>query len=214
MDTFIDYLQKRLTQPLPGREAQFRMAHLDRRYLPLAPPDARLAGVLALFYPKNEDWHIVFIERKMASHAKDRHGGQISFPGGKFEEGDGHLQQTALREAHEEVGVDHTKVNVLGRLTELYIPISNFLVNPFVGYVNYTPQFSPQAEEVNGILEVPFSVFCQPDARQKTEVLLGNQLKISNVPYFDVMGKVLWGATAMMMNELVEVVGDFQTVKL
>lgn len=207
MDSFINHLQDRLAQPLPGREAQFRMAHLDRRYLPPPPPDARLAGVLALFFPKNEDWHLVFIERK-SNNPKDRHGGQISFPGGKFEKEDGHLQQTALREAHEEVGVDHSTVTILGRLTELYIPVSNFLVNPFVGFVDYTPRFLPQIEEVNGILEVPFSVFQQQEGRQTTEVLLGNQIRISDVPYFNLNGKVMWGATAMMMSELVAVVGD------
>lgn len=207
MDTFINHLQARLAEPLPGREAQFRMAHLDRRYLPPPPPDARLAGVLALFFPKNGEWHLVFIERK-SNNNKDRHGGQISFPGGKFEQADGHLQQTALREAHEEVGLDHTTVNMLGRLTELYIPVSNFLVNPFVGFIDYTPAFSPQQEEVNGILEVPFSVFQHPDTRQTTEVLLGNQIRLPNVPYFNVMGKVLWGATAMMMSELLVVSGE------
>jgi len=204
MDTFIKNIAKKLEQPLPGQEAQFRMAHIARRNAAQTPPNARQAAVLALFFPKNANWHLVFIERD-ASNPNDRHGGQISFPGGKYEEGDQTLENTALREAHEEVGVDAQKVTLLGALTSLYIPVSNFQVNPFVGVADYEPTFSPQIEEVSSILEVPFYLLQDQDIQKVTNLQISHNLSLQGVPYFDVFGKVLWGATAMMLSELLEV---------
>ncbi|NUO03749.1 MAG: CoA pyrophosphatase, partial [Saprospiraceae bacterium] len=132
MDAFIQHLQTRLKQPLPGQEAQYRMARAFRPVTVSPPENAALAGVLALFFPKNDEWQLALIER-VVTHAGDRHSGQISFPGGKYEAADGILMNTALREAHEEVGIAPEEVKMLGPLTELYIPVSNFLVHPFVG---------------------------------------------------------------------------------
>ncbi len=207
MNDFIRTLADRLQQPLPGSEAQYRMAHVARRNTPTPPPHARQAAVLALFFPKKATWHIVFIERDN-SNPKDRHGGQISFPGGKYEENDQTLQHTALREAHEEVGVDASKVSVLGNLTELYIPVSNFQVNPFVGFIDDEPKFSPQAKEVSAILEVPFNLLRDQNNRKTTDLRIAQNLVLRGVPYFDVFGKVVWGATAMMLSELLEIAGE------
>ncbi|MCB0561175.1 MAG: CoA pyrophosphatase [Lewinellaceae bacterium] len=189
---------------LPGQEVQYQMAHVIRRRHEAAPANARKAGVLALFYPKASDWHIVLIERS-SSHADDRHGGQISFPGGKFEKEDHTLDNTALREAKEEVGIDPDSVKLIGELTELYIPVSNFLVKPFVGYTYTTPQFRPQLSEVRSILEVPVKLLNQPEARQVTDLQLAENITLRKVPYFKVYDKIVWGATAMMLNELLEV---------
>lgn len=205
MNEFIDRLHHQMRQPLPGQGAQFKMASLTRVRPTIPPPTARQAGVLALFYPKAGEWHIVLIER-MDANPNDRHGGQISFPGGKFEKADGTLLQTALRESQEEIGIDAATVNVLGPLTQMYIPVSNFLVNPFVGYLDYTPVFSPQAEEVKSVLEIPFNLFYEPGIISQTDIRVGGNMMLRDVPYFDLQGKVLWGATAMMMNELIEVV--------
>ena len=183
------------------------MAHVVRRRVDPPPADARHAGVLALFYPKNSDWHIVLIERA-SSHADDRHSGQVGFPGGKYEEEDQTLDNTALREAEEEVGVDSSQVELLGKLTDLYIPVSNFLVSPYVGFTTQTPQFQPQLSEVRAVLEVPFERLAHPDTRQKTDLSLSQNIILRNVPYFDVQGKIVWGATAMMLNELLEVSGS------
>lgn len=206
MRTLIDRLQKRLSEPLPGVEAQFKMAHVSRRSPAISiPEDARLAGVLALFYPKAADWHLVFIERN-TDNPKDRHSGQISFPGGKFEPTDGTLNQTALRETEEEIGVPASHVQVIGNLSELYIPVSNFLVSPTVGFVDFTPQFVPHPGEVKDILEVPFSVFLEEDIIAKTDLTLASGFVLRDVPYFKIGGKVLWGATAMIMSELLHTV--------
>lgn len=204
---FIQRLETRLQQPLPGEAAQFRMAHPQRRGSFPPPPHATASAVLALFFPKNEEWHLVFIERE-SSNANDKHKGQISFPGGRFDDTDIVLDRTALREAEEEVGVDPSTVRLLGQLTELYIPISNFKVNPYVGMVDYHPQFKPQVSEVKSILEIPFQHFQNPKNEGITTVTVGNNLVMKDIPYFDVEGKTLWGATAMMLSELLEIVGN------
>ncbi len=201
MQYFIEQLNEKLKQPLPGAEAQYSMAHVARRtHLP-APPGARKAGVLALFYPENGDWNLVFIERT-SGNPNDRHSGQISFPGGQYDPADGSLVNTALREAHEEIGVPPEAVSLAGRLTELYIPVSNFLVHPVVGYALVKPAFQPQPEEVASILEAPFSRFLAPETVKLTDITVMQNLTLKDVPYFDVGGKVIWGATAMILGEL------------
>ena len=197
-------LEHRLQEPLPGTEAQFRMAHAFRKQVPPPPPDARVASVMALFYPKNKEWNMVFIER-VATNPNDRHSGQISFPGGKKDPEDHYPSQTALRETEEEIGVAANSIKLIGELTQLYIPVSNFLVYPFVGKIDYTPTFQPQVEEVADILEVPFEQFYAPNAIQTKDMTVGQGIKLRNVPYFHIQEKVIWGATAMMLSELMEV---------
>ena len=205
-DPFIKMLEKRLQASLPGREAQYRMAHAIRHhYPPTSVENAQKAGVLALFYPKNEEWNIVLIERD-SSNPNDRHRGQISFPGGRFEPADGNLAGTALREAEEEIGIDSKDVKLLGPLTNLYIPVSNFHVSPYVGVMNYVPDFSPQASEVKSILEIPFKLFLDPSNVQEKDMTVGANLTLKGVPFFHIHNKTIWGATAMMLNELLEVV--------
>lgn len=200
----IEKLDHRLSAPLPGPEAQYRMAHKVRRSHAPPPENVKQAGVLALLYPKEKDWHLVLIERQ-SHNPDDRHRGQISFPGGRYETGDGHIRNTALREAEEEVGVDASTVQVLGELSELYIPVSNFMVNPFVGWVDYQPSFRPEEAEVKSVLEVPFNLLRHPRTIRTTDMKISEQIILQKVPYFDVDGKVVWGATAMILSELLEV---------
>lgn len=205
MENFIHHLRSNLERPLPGRAAQYKMAHAVRHSHIEAPADARLAAVLALLYPKNDQWHIVLIERE-SSNPNDRHGGQIGLPGGRYEAEDEIMKNTALREAEEEVGVDASSVEILGQLSDLYIPVSNFLVYPFVGFATYTPSFIPQADEVKAILEVPFSLFLDPANLRKTNMKLAQNITLRDVPFFNIFGKIVWGATAMMLSELLEVI--------
>lgn len=204
-DAFIQHLGKRLQEPLPGEEAQFRMAVIHRRTTMSPPEDVRIASVLALFYPKDEETHLVLIERP-AVNANDPHSGQLSFPGGKFELEDPDYRYTALRETQEEIGVDPEAIQVLGRLSELYIPVSNFLVHPFVGYTPERPHFVPQESEVKSILEVPFSLIANQKTLLTTDLTIRNGMVLKEVPYFNVYGKILWGATAMMLSELIQVI--------
>lgn len=202
---FITELQNRLKSPLPGREAQLKMAPTSRRKYAAAPPHARQAAVLATLFPKEEEWHVVLIQRN--PNDKDRHGGQISFPGGKVEPDDSSTLHTALRETEEEVGIPRKAVKILGRLSGLYIPVSNFQVHPFVGYLEQPPKYVLQADEVSDVLEVPLSHFKKQAVRRTVDLPINELLTMRNVPYFDVHGHMLWGATAMMMSELLEIVG-------
>ncbi len=202
MHDFIKNLEENLQRPLPGHEAQLKMAPVSRRRYVTAPEHARHAGVLAALFPKNEEWHIVLIERN--PNDRDRHGGQISFPGGKVEQSDDTMLQTALRETEEEVGIPRNGVQILGKLSELYIPVSNFQVHPFVGVLDQQPTYTLQEEEVSRVIEVPISHFQNETSRRVIDIQVNRHLSMKNVPYFDVEGKILWGATAMMISELVE----------
>lgn len=206
MIDFIQQLERSLKAPLPGRKAQYKMAHAVRQDTPPPPTNAREAGVLALFYPKAQDWHLTLILRPN-KNPNDRHGGQVSFPGGKREASDTNLEATALRETEEEVGIDQRDIRVLGGLTELYIPVSNFLVQPYVGFLEYEPVFRPQASEVEQVLEVPFAAFLDERNRQLIDLPLNPQITLKKVPYFAVQQQTVWGATAMMISELLEVLG-------
>jgi len=198
----LNLLQEKLQAGnLPGQPAQLKMAHAFRRRLWPTPDDARQAGVLLLLYPKQSDWYLVFIERTSKNPA-DVHGGQISFPGGKQEPSDPDIIACALREASEEVGIIAEDVNVFGLLTPLYIPVSNFLVHPVVGKLDYTPTFVPQPSEVQDILELPLMHFLSGENTKQKDILFGSGMKMDDVPYFDAHGKVIWGATAMIMSEI------------
>lgn len=204
MENLIERLGEGLSRPLPGKDAQFRMAHAIRLADVLVPTDARQAAVLALFYPKNHQWHIALIERS-ASNPHDRHSGQISFPGGRLDAEDGTLLDTALRESEEEIGVPRGEVSILGALTDLYIPVSNFHVFPFVGYLPQTPVLMPQQGEVEAIVEAPFSVFWGMVGKQRADISFGAGMILPDVPCFEVEGRIIWGATAMIMSELLAV---------
>jgi len=203
-DNFIEEIREKLKGKLPGQEAQYKMTHAVRRTYKLAPVDARIACVMCLLYEKNDEMHVAFIQRT-SKNPNDRHGGQIGFPGGKAEEVDTSHEATARRETEEEIGIKGNDIDVLGALTPLYIPVSNFQVYPFVGYLDYEPTFVRQEEEVDAVLEVPFSTFLNTDIRKVKDMNFSENVILKNVPYFDLGEHVLWGATAMMMSELLEV---------
>lgn len=213
MDLLIEDLRERLARPLPGQAAQFRMASL-RRLEELgprlqAPDNAKVACVLVLFHQAADEpghWRTVLIQR--TANPNDRHSGQVSFPGGRWEESDGSLEAVALREAHEEVGISPLQVQLVGRLTDLYIPVSNFLVHPFVGVLRGEAQMKPQPGEVEHILTPPVAHFLQPENRLVRDLIVGPTVTMREVPYFEIDGRVVWGATAMILSELVEVLAQ------
>ena len=132
---------------------------------------------------------------------KGVHSAQIGFPGGKVEKRDRDLLDTALREAHEEVGVPPDEVKVLKELTEVYVPPSNYFVRPYMGIAEKTPLFSPQFEEVEALIEVPVHEFLD-DSSCVIQTLSTSYAKNIEVPAFELQGHVVWGATAMMLNEV------------
>lgn len=160
---------------------------------------AKTAGVMALFYPdQKEETHLVLILRKTY---KGVHSNQVGFPGGKFEESDDSLMFTALRETEEEVGVPMDKVNVIKTISPLYIPPSNFMVHPYLGLMNTTPQFIKQDEEVEDILEIQLQDFLNEHNVITTNVHTSLNVKVE-VPAFKLNGHIVWGATAMMLGEI------------
>lgn len=132
------------------------------------------------------------------------HSNQIGFPGGKVEPHDGGLEATALREMHEEVGVLPESVKIIRSLTQLYIPPSNFEVYPYMGFIDETPYFQPDINEVESIVEVGVSDLLDP-TRKTTQNITTSYARNVEVPVFDLEGHVVWGATAMMLNEIREI---------
>ena len=167
------------------------------------PQDARESGVLLLLQEdvSNGEHQVILIER-----TKDRsaHSRQIAFPGGRREIGDASLMETALREAEEEIGIDRSQVKIAGALTPLYIPVSNFMVYPFVGVTGGDTLFAPQPSEVARIITVPLSYLFTEGTRIHTTVspesAKGETLQ---VPAYQLPagGPLVWGATAMMLSE-------------
>jgi len=161
------------------------------------------AGVLILFYPdKNAEVSFVLILRKSY---KGVHSNQIAFPGGRFENQDSSLVQTALRETEEEIGVPASSIEVIKPMTELYIPPSNFLVKPTLAKIDFYPKFIKQESEVEEIIPVKLKDFMQ-ESCVKTHPIKTSYNNERQVPIYDVYGHVVWGATAMMLSELREII--------
>ncbi|MEI8278858.1 MAG: CoA pyrophosphatase [Bacteroidota bacterium] len=197
----IERLKELLQQPLPGMAAQERMAG---RVLPMPdeiPANARPSAVLCLLFPKNDILQLLLIRRTADGRP---HSGQIGFPGGSMDPTDTDLRATALREANEEVGIMSGEVEILGALTALYIPVSNFRVFPYVAYAKEPPVYNISHYEVAHTLEIPMLEFMIPERRIITDVISpARPEKIRNVPAYQLEdGTIIWGATAMIISEL------------
>jgi 8-oxo-dGTP pyrophosphatase MutT (NUDIX family) len=155
---------------------------------------------MLLIYPKDEQLHTVLIQRA-SSNQNDKHSGQVSFPGGKLEKNDESMAFCAKRETFEEIGVPIKDIELLGALTPTYIPVSDFHVFPFVGFVSQEPQWKKQQSEVVEILQVPLFHFLEEKNQSETTIVVQG-FTLNNVPYFDVFGKKVWGATAMILSEM------------
>lgn len=200
MERDTELLKTEILKGLPGTEVQWEMASSDRmvRNFPRTPGrDARAASVLILLYPHKESVYTVFMQRHDYNGV---HGGQISFPGGKQEPSDISAIHTAIREAEEETGVNPDEITILGTLTPLFIPVSNTLVNPVVGWIKDKPVFRHQVEEVVFLFDADLRRFYDPDIIKTKPVKIGSE--ILEVKYYDYEGNMIWGATAMMLHEL------------
>ncbi len=198
-DQHIAHLRRRLGKPLPGLDAQLTMAPLYRQDASMATIEGkacREAGVLVLFFPRDDVPTLLLTVRR--ADLKD-HAGQISFPGGSREAGET-LRETALRDAYEEVGLPPADVDVLGELTPLYIPPSNFCVHPFVAMTPTIPNLQPQDAEVEAVLCASLPHLLNPATLKREPWMLhGREYE---VPFLNVDGHKVWGATAMMLAEL------------
>ncbi|WP_338227534.1 NUDIX hydrolase [Algoriphagus taiwanensis] len=175
-----------------------------KRFDPNLPSNHRKSGVLLLFYPEHGQAYFPLIKRPQYLGV---HSGQVALPGGKMDPEDLDVIQTALREAEEEIGVNRRSIEVLGKMSELYIPASNFLVSPIVGLINAKPDFIPEEKEVDRIISSSVSGFLDRRIRKQTLLELGSGIRL-DTPYFDIDGEIVWGATAMILNELSRILED------
>jgi 8-oxo-dGTP pyrophosphatase MutT (NUDIX family) len=204
MRKFPEILKTEILKGLPGSEWQWQMASSDRmvKNFSRSPGmDARVAAVLILLYPSKGSVYTVLMQRPDYNGV---HGGQISFPGGKNEPSDEDIIKTAIREAQEETGVDPGSVTIIGILTPLFIPVSNMFVTPVVGWTNKKPSFSPQAGEVVFLFEADLKKLLDPlIINTRPLEIRGEKIDIK---YFNYEGNMIWGATAMILNELLIII--------
>ncbi|MCB4798913.1 NUDIX hydrolase [Neotamlana laminarinivorans] len=204
---FLIVLSKIKNKDLLGQASQFKMVPPFRQELLKKQKhqvkEAKKAGVLALFYPDmHNNTKFVLILRKTY---KGVHSAQVAFPGGKFEEIDASIQQTALRETFEEVGVPQKSISVVRALSQVYIPPSNFNVHPFLAYTTATPKFIKEESEVEAILQINVKEFLN-DKSLVVKTLKTSYSQEVEVPAFLLNKHIVWGATAMMLSEIKDLI--------
>ncbi len=203
-ESVLNLLENGMKHPLPGKEAQLSMSPnpVDmRRFDSKLPDNHRKGAVLILLYPYKNKAFFPLIKRPVY---KGVHSGQIAFPGGKMEEEDGDEVDTALREAWEEVGIMPEQVKLIGRMSDLFIPTSNFLVSPVLGYSEVVPDFVPEEKEVARIIQAAVSTLYEPSIRKQKILEFSNNFRL-DTPYFEVDQEMVWGATAMILSELLQI---------
>jgi 8-oxo-dGTP pyrophosphatase MutT (NUDIX family) len=204
-------LRDRLLEPLPGGDA-----HEAFRALPVGdvkpifnhklPP--RPGGVMILLYEDDGKLKFPLIKRPEYLGA---HSGQVSFPGGKGDPGEDAIQ-TALRECEEEVGIDRNLINVIGKLSDFFVMPSNFMVTPVIGFLPTQPIFKADAREVARIIQTDLDDIIADKAIKQKEILAAGKFKM-HAPHFEIDGEIVWGATAMMLNEFRIIVRESITKK-
>lgn len=205
LNEFTKALKNRLNRGLPGWEAHLKMStsvHQNARINP--PKNTRKAAVLILLFPhQNELWMPLILRPTY----QGVHSGQMALPGGKVEPEDQDLTDTALRETYEEIGVRVQREQVIGQLSDLYIPPSNITVTPVLAVQSQQPQYQPDPKEVAGITEVNVASLQQPENYLLGEVTVYNGTLLK-APSFQIQGKTIWGATAMMLSELLQIIKE------
>ncbi len=221
---FIQKLKNRLDSPLRPAEKAQRLMESSARTKEFSfqykeRKKTRVAAVLILLYPflnedgndqnnDKSDWKMPLVLRP-PYEGMHNHGGQIGLPGGGKETQDEDLMTTAIRETQEEIGVIVPKINILGTLSDLYIPPSDSMVTPFVGFLDSRPTFIRDPKEVDRIIEAPLSSLKNPELRLQKKVTLANNI-VLDVPYFSINEDSIWGATAMMLSEFLHLIEEIE----
>jgi 8-oxo-dGTP pyrophosphatase MutT (NUDIX family) len=195
--TWQNSLQEIINQPFNSQESHLEMAPYRKTGFESSMNPINAAVGIHLFF-ENEPT-LILIERPMTMR---KHAGQVAFPGGKQDEEDNNLIDTALRESKEEIGISSSHIIEGGSLTTLYIPVSNFLVHSFVFLHSEKPVLYPNIDEVNQILELKISEILDPQAKSFHDIQLENGIKLKNTPCFKIQEKIIWGATSILLNEL------------
>lgn len=201
----LENIKYKLQQPLPGQVSHLKMSTANRieefSRFNFNLNEAKKSAVLILLFYDNEKLKVVFIRR---SDYVGIHAGQIAFPGGRYEESDENVQNTALREIEEEIGITSDKIQVIGRLTDIYVPPSNFLISIFVGFLKEKPVFKAEQREVESIFTIDLDEFLDDDVIQEKEFFVQSSNTSVQAPYYNVGGVEIWGASAMVMTELLD----------
>jgi 8-oxo-dGTP pyrophosphatase MutT (NUDIX family) len=205
--SIFDNLKERLSNPLPGRKVQYEMSASQRGRRSINfnfEEDPKESSVLIALFIKNGQVCFPLIQRPQYTGI---HSGQIGLPGGKIEEDDKDRIETALRETEEEIGVIAQDVVVLGKLTELYVQASHYNILPIVGYLPYVPAYHPDPQEVSRVIEGRIDDLLNEGNRKVKELLVREKYAVT-APYFDINNEMVWGATAMILNEFSVVLKD------
>jgi len=198
---YIQRLKKELQKTLPGKTAQHKMAPSQRTEKTVGN-SSKNAGVLILLYPNNSEIFTTLIKRPVY---KGVHSGQISLPGGKFEEDkDISIIETAFRETQEEIGVHKNTISFVGKLTSLYIPVSDIHVQPVIGCLSKEPQFTADSREVDKIFKINIRELLRPECIAEDEIIMSDNRKVT-APYYKFNHLQIWGATAMILSEYFEI---------
>jgi 8-oxo-dGTP pyrophosphatase MutT (NUDIX family) len=195
-----------LSQQLPGKNAHLKLApparkaDLQRETTP--PASAQKSAVMILLFEKESKLHVVYIRRSMYVGI---HAAQIAFPGGRYDDTDLHVQETAFREIEEEIGIHRSKIELLGELTSIYVPPSNFLISVYVGFMHEQPVYLPDEREVGEIIELDVDELYQPNAVQEKSFFVPSANETVFAPCFATSKCDIWGASAMVTNELLQI---------
>ncbi len=208
LDTLVKFLKIRLNEPMPGMDASLEMfpSLVNGERIKIKHDDnAKEASVIILLYQEGGTIRFPLIQRPIYPGV---HSGQMALPGGKSEETDADLIETALREMEEEIGVPAKDVEIIGSLSSFYVAVSNFQILPVIGLIRKPPQYIPQESEVADIISADLSHLVD-DAYQKEKEMVVTGGVILNSPYFDLEGREVWGATSMMLNEFKVILNEF-----
>lgn len=196
----IQDIKNALKNKLPGSEAHLKMAPKGRQLEAPENIKPQQSAVLIPLYFLSTKLHTCFTRR---NHQLKKHPGQISFPGGRYESFDNNTQVTALRETHEEIGISPENVKILGKLSNLYIPVSNFIITPYIGLIEKDVSFKIDKNEVSEVIQVALSdLFHQNSHSSQPVIIKGENV---NVPCYFINGNIIWGATSMILAELEEI---------
>lgn len=204
MEDLLKHINQRIKSGLPGESAHQKMAPINRPIASLAiqnKSDYKESAVAVIIHNHNKEPHIILTERQTY---KGAHSGQISFPGGKKEIHDTTLLNTAIRETNEEIGLILPEEHFINQLTQVYIPVSNFLVKPFLFVSELNQNLTPDIREVKEVIHFPLKKLIDPNSISTMEVKFPNGMIQKNIPCFKYGNKKIWGATALILNELRE----------
>ena len=194
-----------LLKPLPGLSSHLKMAPPTRKteleVAKEAMKFAKKSAVMILLFHANDKLNVVFIRR---SFYVGIHAGQMAFPGGRFEESDLNVEKTAFREIEEEIGIQQDKIELLGRISDIYVPPSNFLISVFVGYLSQKPVYKPDEREVAEIIEIDFDEFLLPENKSVKSFHVPSANHSVEAPYYRTSQCDIWGASAMVLSELID----------